>query len=90
MSNNSDILIKLYTHPACACGDVIDLVNKLVKENGNPRLKEISLVTKEGRQDAFAAGVKTIPSVLFIKTNVLLVTSSEITEERVLAEIEKL
>ena len=88
MSNSLDA--KLFTHPACACGPTIELVKKVLEIRGNFAYKEISLVTADGRKQAAEAGVKIIPTLFFIKSNKLLVTSEEITEENIENEIEKL
>lgn len=78
---------KLFTHPACACGPTIELVKNVLKDKGDFNFKEISLVTPDGRKQAADAGVKIIPSLFFIKTNKLLVTSEEITEVNIENEI---
>ncbi|MCE7734297.1 MAG: hypothetical protein GPJ54_05410 [Candidatus Heimdallarchaeota archaeon] len=81
---------KLFTHPACACGPTIELVKNVLKDKENFNYKEISLKTPDGRKQAAEAGVKIIPSLYFIKSNKLLVTSEEITEINIEKEILKL
>jgi putative N-acetylmannosamine-6-phosphate epimerase len=75
----------LFTHPACACGPTIDLVKEVAKEH-NLIIKEVSLVSPEGRKQAFEAGVKTIPS-LQLNNGTLLVTSKDITKEKILSNL---
>lgn len=81
---------KLFTHPACTCGPTFDLVSRIASEYSKFSFKEISLVTPDGRKQSAEVGVKVIPSLFFMTTNSLLVTSQEITEERIKQEIEKL
>jgi len=88
MSNSLDA--KLFTHPACACGPTIELVKKVLEGRENISYKVISLITADGRKQAADAGVKIIPTLFFIKSNKLLVTSEEITEDNIENEIEKL
>ncbi|MHA2032222.1 MAG: hypothetical protein ACW99A_12655 [Candidatus Kariarchaeaceae archaeon] len=88
MSNSLDA--KLFIHPACACGPTIELVSEIVKGKENFTYKEISLVTADGRKQAAEAGVKIIPTLFFVKTSTLLVTSEEITAENVESEIKRI
>ncbi len=81
---------KLFTHPACACGPTIELVKNVLKDKEDFNFKEISLVTPDGRKQAADAGVKIIPSLFFINSNKLLVTSEEITKANIENEILKL
>ncbi|MDH5402884.1 MAG: hypothetical protein OEY49_10370 [Candidatus Heimdallarchaeota archaeon] len=80
------VFVNLFTHPACACGPTIDLVKGLGREFENLKVKEISLVTPEGRKQAFDAGVKTIPTLQF-EDGTLLVTSTEITRKAILEKL---
>lgn len=87
---NTSLDAKLFTHPACACGPTIELVKKVLDGKENFTYKEISLVTPDGRKQSAEAGVKIIPSLFFVKSKKLLVTSQEITEENIENEIAKL
>jgi hypothetical protein len=88
MSNSLDA--KLFTHPACACGPTIELVKEITNGRENFIYKEISLVTADGRKQAAEAGVKIIPTLYFVETDTLLVTSEEITAENIENEIKRL
>ena len=72
----------LFTHPACSCGAVIDLVRSLAQENSAFKFKEISLISPDGRKQAFQVGVKTIPSLWF-PDGTLFVGSEQITKQNI-------
>lgn len=72
----------LFTHPACTCGPVIELVRSYANENNSFSFKEISLVSQDGRKKAFEVGVKTIPSLWF-PDGTLFVGSEQITKENI-------
>ena len=77
----------LFTHPACSCGPVIDLVKEIAQELEKFTFKEISLIDKEGRNRAFEVGVKTIPSLWF-PDGTIFVGSEEITKENIKGKLE--
>ncbi|MDH4224316.1 MAG: thioredoxin family protein [Deltaproteobacteria bacterium] len=62
----ASVLLRLFTHPACAgCGPVVKSAWELHEAfKGRFELKTISLETKPGLDEAFAQGIKTIPTIL--------------------------
>jgi hypothetical protein len=80
MTNFDNSHPQLFTHPACSCGPVIELVKKSSESLENFQFKEISLKNPEGRNRAFEVGVKIIPSLWF-PDGTILVGSEEITLE---------
>ena len=76
----------LFTHPACTCGPVIDLVRAFASENESFKFKEVSLISPDGRKQAFAVGVKTIPSLWF-PDGTLFVGTEQITKENIASKI---
>lgn len=76
----------LFIHPACSCENTIDLVKDIAKEHPDFQLREVSLVTPEGRKEASSAEVKTIPTLVF-EDGTKFVTSVEITRENVVQKI---
>ena len=77
---------QLFTHPACSCGPVIELVRSTQREIENFEFKEISLVESDGRKRAFEVGVKIIPSLWF-PDGTIFVGSEEITKENIKSKL---
>ena len=62
------LTVRIFTHPACAgCGPVVKGAWEL-HEQGEPafRLETVTLAEKDGLSEAFARGIKTIPTVVFL------------------------
>ncbi len=63
------LTVRIFTHPACAgCGPVIKSAWDL-QEKGSLafRLETVSLADKEGLSEAFARGIKTIPTLVVLE-----------------------
>ncbi|MCH8927085.1 MAG: hypothetical protein IIB39_00025 [Candidatus Marinimicrobia bacterium] len=66
MENNKDLLIKVFTHPACSgCGRAVELAWNLTQEYTSLKLVTIKLENKEGLRMAHDAKIKTIPTVIY-------------------------
>jgi predicted thioredoxin/glutaredoxin len=62
------LTVRIFTHPACAgCGPVVKSAWEL-ESKGSPafRLETVSLADKAGLDEAFARGIKTIPTVVVL------------------------
>ncbi len=58
-------LLRVFTHPACSgCGPAVRLVWELAGTRKDLALRTVSLDNKEGLDEAHAAEVRTIPTVI--------------------------
>ncbi len=60
------LLIRVFTHPACSgCGPALRMVWEMVeREKGAFTLRTVKLENKEGLQEAYKEGIKTIPTII--------------------------
>jgi thioredoxin-like negative regulator of GroEL len=58
--------LRVFTHPACAgCGQAVAVAWKLADSyRGHVTLRTVSLEQEAGLKEAFASGVRTIPTIV--------------------------
>ncbi len=63
------LTVRIFTHPACeGCGPVVKSAWEL-QQKGDPefRLETVTLAEKDGLSEAFARGIKTIPTIVLLE-----------------------
>ncbi len=60
------LLIRVFTHPACSgCGPALRMVWEMVEQEKDAfNLRTVKLENKEGLQEAYREGIKTIPTII--------------------------
>ncbi len=65
MAEAPRLLLRVFTHPACAgCPQVVDRAWKLTRERTDVELRTVNLVNEQGLAEARSEKVKTIPTVI--------------------------
>ncbi len=65
MAEDSGLLLRVFTHPACSgCPKVVDKAWTLSQEHPILDLRTVNLLNEEGLAEARAEGIQTIPSVI--------------------------
>lgn len=57
--------LRVFTHPACSgCTNAVRLAWKAAEEHADVELRTVRLENQEGLDEAYAEGVKTIPTII--------------------------
>ena len=65
MADDSALLVRVFTHPACGgCGVAVKAAWELHEHHGEVALRTVSLDSKEGLDEAHAAAITTIPTTI--------------------------
>ena len=63
------IEVRLFTHPTCAtCPNAIRMVQRLAEQDPQVEMRFVSLATAGGREQARAANVLSVPTILVRET----------------------